>query len=286
VEIFSLLTRQLRMRTKKLKMNKIQKVFGWLTMSTFVILLLVAGCKKDDAPLRDTSYNLKVEDVLGVTGTVTFTEYNNGTTTIDIVLENAPSGTYSASLCQNSAVEGGATVISLNSVGKTGESSTIVTSLSYNQLIAYDGHVKVLRSTNPEVILALGDIGGNVITSAKETYALNLVGIYGVSGTALFEKRANENTLVTISLTGTIAGASYPSSINLGSIASIGGGPIVRTLNNVNGTSGNGYTNIRHLDSGIAITYDNWLVYDGYINVYQTSAAIENIISQGDIGSN
>jgi len=267
-------------------MNKIQKVISRLTIVTAVILLLAAGCKKDDAPLREKSYNLKVEDVLGVTGTVLFTEYNNGTTTIDIVLQNAPAETYTASLCQNSAVEGGAVTISLNPVGKTGESSTIVTSMTYNQLIAYDGHVKVLKSSNPEVILALGDIGGNEITSANKIYTLNIVGIYGVSGTAVFEKRVNENTLVTIALTGTISGASYPSTINLGSIASIGGGPIVRTLNNVNGTSGKGYTNIRKLDSDVNITYDNWLVYDGYINIYQTSANIENIISQGDIGSN
>jgi hypothetical protein len=158
--------------------------------------------------------------------------------------------------------------------------------MSYNQLIAFDGHIKVLKSAIPEVILAMGDIGGNVITTSKQTYTLNLAGIYGVSGTAMFEKRVNQNTLVTVSLTGTIAGASYPSTINLGSIASVGGGPIVKTLNNVNGTSGYGYTNIRKLDSGITITYDNWLVYDGYLNVYQTSANIENIITQGDIGSN
>jgi hypothetical protein len=251
-----------------------------------MFLFLASGCKKDDALIRDTTYNLKVEDVLGVTGTVTFSEYNNGSTTIDVILNNAPSGTYPASLCQNSAVEEGAVVIALNPLGKTGESSTIVTTMSYNQLIAFDGHIKVLKSAIPEVILAMGDIGGNVITTSKQTYTLNLAGIYGVSGTAMFEKRVNQNTLVTVSLTGTIAGASYPSTINLGSIASVGGGPIVKTLNNVNGTSGYGYTNIRKLDSGITITYDNWLVYDGYLNVYQTSANIENIITQGDIGSN
>lgn len=267
-------------------MRSIQNIFGWLTILTTLFLFLATGCKKEDDLIRDTTFNLKVEDVLGVTGTVTFSEYNNGSTTIDIILNNAPSDTYPASLCQNSAVEGGAVVIALNSLGKTGESSTIISSMSYNQLIAYDGHIKVLKSSNPEVILAMGDIGGNVITTSKQMYTLNLVGIYGVAGTALFEKRVNENTLVTISLTGTITGESYPSSINLGSIASVGGGPIVRTLNNVNGTSGYGYTNIRKLDSGIAITYDNWLVYDGYLNVYQTAATIENVITQGDIGSN
>lgn len=257
---------------------------------TSILLLLLAlvmwQCKKDDIPLRKTVYTLTVEDVLGVNGNATFTENDNGNTSIDIVLNNVTPGTYVASLCENSAVEGGAVVASLNPLDMTGESSTVVSVMTYNQLIAYDGHIKILKSTSPELILAIGDIGGNEITVINKSYTLNLIEPYGVSGTALFEKRVNGNTLLSITLSGTIAGASYPATINLGSIASVGGGPIIKTLNNVNGTSGKGYTNIRNLDSGIDIIYDNWLVYDGYINIYQSSANIENIISQGDIGSN
>jgi hypothetical protein len=92
--------------------------------------------------------------------------------------------------------------------------------------------------------------------------------------------------LLTITLAGTIAGEAYPATINLGSIQSVGGGPIVKTLNNVDGTTGKGYTNILKLDSGIAITYDNWLVYDGYINIYQNTINLGTIISHGNIGSN
>jgi hypothetical protein len=159
--------------------------------------------------------------------------------------------------------------------------------LSYNQLIAYDGFIKVLKSTaEPGVILAQGDIGGNVITSTNKTYTLDTIGTFAVSGTAFFEKRVNGNTLLTISLTGTIGGDVYPATVNLGSIASIGGGPVVKTLNNVDGATGKSYTNIRKLDSGIDITYDNWLVYDGYINVYQTAVSSGNIICHGNIGSN
>ncbi len=267
-------------------MKKAQKLIGTLAIMSIMAVLLVAGCKKDDIPLRETSYALKVDDVLGVSGNVTFTEFDNGNTAIDIILDNAPSGTYTASLCANSAVEGGAVIAALNPVGKTGESSTFVSVMSYSQLISYDGHIKVLQSTSPEVILAIGDIGGNEITATNKTYTLNNIEPYGVSGSALFEKRVNGNTLVTISLTGTISGASYPATINMGSVASVGGGPIMKSLNNVDGTSGKGYTNIRKLDSDISITYDNWLVYVGYINVYQSSANIENVISQGDIGSN
>jgi hypothetical protein len=54
----------------------------------------------------------------------------------------------------------------------------------------------------------------------------------------------------------------------------------------VNGNTGKGYTNIRSLNNEVPITYANWLVYVGYINVYHTEADNLNIISQGNIGSN
>jgi hypothetical protein len=268
-------------------MFKIRKTITLITMLTAVILLTATGCKKDNATSQNTTYDLMVKDVLGVTGKVTFTETSSTTTTIDIVLTNAPSGTHPANLYMNSAAESGTVVIPLNPVDATGKSSSIVTTMTYSQLIAYDGSVKVLKSsTEPDVILAQGDIGGNVITTTQKSYALTTLSTFGVSGTALFEQRINGNTLVTISLTGTIAGDMYPATVNLGSIASVGGGPSVMSLNNVNGTTGKSYTNIRKLDSGTSITYANWLVYDGYINIYQTPVTLANIICHGNIGSN
>lgn len=268
-------------------MIKAKRVLILLTMMTAAILLVAGGCKKDNTPAQSTSYNLMVKDVLGVSGTVTFTEASSTSAIIDIVLVNAPAGTHPANLYMKSAVENGAVAIALNPVDASGKSSTTVTTMSYAALIAYDGYIKVLSSSaEPNVVLAQGDIGGNVLTTTNKSYVLGLVGTFGVSGTALFEKRVNGNTLLTISLTGTIPGETYPATINLGSITSVGGGPVVKVLSNVNGTNGKSYTNIQKLDSETSITYENWLVYDGYLNIYQTSVAIENIICQGNIGSN
>lgn len=267
-------------------MIKIKKVIFLLSVMTAAILLIAGGCKKDNTQ-QSTSYDLMVKDVLGVSGKVTFTESSSTSAIIDIVLVNAPSGTHPANLYMNSAVENGAIIIALNPVDASGKSSTTITAMTYSALIAYDGYIKVLSSTaEPSVILAQGDIGGNVITTTKKSYALNLVGVFGVSGTALFEKRVNGNTLLTVSLTGMIPGDSYPATINLGSIASVGGGPVVKILSNVSGTTGKSYTNIQKLDGGTNITYENWLVYDGYLNIYQSPVALANIICHGNIGSN
>jgi hypothetical protein len=274
------------------KMVKTTRViFGLTVLTGLIYLMAMEGCTKNDStpppPANQANYILKAKDVLGVTGKVIFTETSSSVTTIDITLTGAPAGTHPAELCMNSAVEGGSVVIVLNPVDATGKSSTATTTMAYNQLVAYDGFVKVLKSTvEPGVILAQGDIGGNVITSTNKSYPLDTIGTFAVSGTALFEKRVNGNTLLTISLTGTIGGDVYPATVNLGSIASIGGGPVVKTLNNADGATGKSYTNIRKLDSGIDITYDNWLVYDGYINIYQTAVSSGNIICHGNIGSN
>lgn len=275
-----------------IKINEMFKtnslIYIAILLSGFIFLVTSGGCKKDDEfNGRQANYSLQVKDVLGVTGTATFNETSPSSTSIDLVLYGATSGTHPAELRMNSAVEGGGIVITLNPVDANGKSSTAVTTLSYNQLIAYDGFIQVHKSSSElNVILAQGDIGGNVITSTNITYSLDTVGTFNVTGNALFQKRVNGNTLVTITLTGTIAGETYPATINLGSIASIGGGPVVKTLNNVEGSTGTCYTNIRKLNSGIDITYDNWLVYDGHINIYQTAVSLDNIICHGDIGSN
>ena len=267
-----------------------RKAITIITMLTAVTLLMTTGgCKKDstppETPPQTSTYVLKIKDVLGVTGTAKFTETSSTVTTIDITLTGAPAGTHPAVLCTGSAIEGGAVVVTLNPVDATGKSSTEVNTMTYTQLVGYDGFIKVVKSsTEPNIILAQGDIGGNVITSTNVTYTLDTIASFGVSGTALFEKRVNGTTLVTLSLSGTIAGDTYPATINLGSITTVGGGPVVKALGIVDGTTGKSYTNIRFLDSDIAITYDNWLVYDGYINIYLGTVSLGNVICHGNIG--
>lgn len=268
-----------------IKKRNVVSVFALLVIGLGIIFL--QGCTKDPVELRSTTYDLNVEDVLGVSGTVKFTETSATIVTIDIALTGVSGGDHPAQLCKNTVVEGGIVKVILNPVDANGKSSTVINTMSYAELIAYNGFVRVLKSDlNANIILAQGDIGGNVLTTTNKSYPLATLDNYGVSGNALFQKRLNGNTLITLTLSGTIAGDYYPVSLNLGSVASVGGGPVVKTLQSVNGTTGKSYTNVTDLNSGVAITYDNWMVYDGYINVYQSAAFSNVIISQGNIGSN
>src|ERR1035438_1963587 len=98
-------------------MKKTRKVITALMIFAAGILLMAgSGCTKSDpapTPTNNTTYSLKVKDVLGVTGTATFTETGSSSTTIDLALLGAPSGTHPAELCNNTAVEGGTAVITL-----------------------------------------------------------------------------------------------------------------------------------------------------------------------------
>lgn len=260
-----------------------------MIISTVLLMLTGTSCKNNEVilPAEKTVYDLEVRDILGVTGTVTFTETSSTTTTIDIELTGAPSGTHPAEICTNTAIEGGTAVIVLNPVGSTGKSTTSTSAMTYKQLIEYDGFVQVhLSSQMPAQIIAIGDIGGNVITDTNITYTLSTVDSYGITGSALFEKRTNGNTLVTLTMNGLLPDTFYPASINVGSVGTIGGGGIKKTLQSVNGNTGKSYTNIRSLNNDVIISYENWLVYVGYINVYHTEADNLNIISQGNIGAN
>ena len=265
------------------------RLFIGAMILTTIMITMIGGCKKDNTSAK-TTYQLAVKDQLGVSGTVTFTQTSSTITTIDIALIGGDSLSHPAHIHSNSAIEGGAIAISLNPI-IGGRSTTQVTaldnssSISYGQLILFDGYVNVHESnTNLGTIIAQGDIGGNVLTSTSKTYPLDSVGAFGVAGNVLFTKRLNGNTLASISLTGAIAGGVYPATIHLGSVATVGGGPVVKTLTSVDGATGKSYSNIRTLDDGTVISYDNLLLYDGYMTIQQ-SAIIPTTICQGNIGT-
>jgi len=268
----------------------LKKYFSAMLLLAITLTMIIGGCKKSPIQAAKTTYALLVKDQLGVSGTITFTQTSSSITTVTIVLVGADSAYHPAFIRSNSAVEGGGIVVTLNPVsGGTSTTQVIETdnhaSINYSQLISYDGYADVDESSlNLPLIIAQGDIGGNALTSTNITYALDTVGTLAVSGTALFAKRLNGNTLVSVSLTGTIAGNIYPESIHLGSVTTVGGGPIVKTLNAVNGSTGKGFTNIRALDDSTIVTYDNLLVYDGYLAVQQ-SAVTTASICQGNIGT-
>ncbi len=264
-------------------------------LAVFAVLLtmVMGGCKKeDDTTPNKTTYDLKVKDQLGIAGTVTFIETNSTTTTIEIKMTGGSTASHPAHIHLNTAVEGGSIALSLSPV-VNGYSSTQVTkldnnsSINYSQLILFDGYLNIHESTvDLSTIIGQTDIGGNALTTTNKTYTLAEFGTSGVSGTALFEKRKNGTSLITISLNGTLAGGTHPAVIHIGSTATVGGGPTVKTLSPVDGTTGKSYTTLRTLNNGTPISYDDAMVYDGYLAIHESTLLMANVLCQGNIGSN
>lgn len=268
------------------------KLFTAIAILAVMFTITLTGCKKEDTVvLNQTSYTLKVKDQIGIAGTVTFTETSSTVTTVDIVLTGASAVSHPAHIHLNSALESGGIAITLNPV-VAGHSVTLVSKLdnntiiNYGQLIDFDGYLSVHESSAAlGTIVAQTDIGGNALTTTSKSYTLDAVNTSGVSGTVLFEKRKNGNSIVTVTLAGTIAGGSHPAIIHIGSVATVGGGPAAKTLNGVEGASGISITSLRTLDNGTVISYDDVLLFAGYVAIHESAITMDNILCQGDIGT-
>jgi hypothetical protein len=228
-----------------------------------------------------------------ISGKATFEKRKNGTTLVTVTLTGTTTGnSHPSHIHANSAAQGGGIVIDLKNIdGATGISRTSVTQLNsgtaitYDELLNFNGYLNVhLSSASLATLIAQGDIGQNELTGDNKVYTLNPVSDPAISGTVTFAKRKNGNAMITISLTGTTAGGDHPAHIHANSAAQ--GGGIVLDLKNVSGATGKSVTSANALNNGTAITYDELLAYNGYVNVHLSAAALATLIAQGNIGSN
>src|SRR5690606_3485196 len=159
------------------------------------------------------------------------------------------------------------------------------TPITYDDLLNFNGYVNVHLSSNDlGTLIAQGDIGGNELTGESVVYELGSVSDPSISGTATFAKCKNGFSLVTIQLEGTTDGNSHPSHIHNNSAAE--GGGIAVDFKPIDGATGISRTTIRQLNDETAITYDELLDFNGYVNVHLSSADLGTLIAQGDIGGN
>ncbi len=243
------------------------------------------------------SYTLGSVADPAISGMATFYQRKNGETLAKLMLENTPEGgSHPAHIHLNTAAEGGAIAVSFTPVdGSTGMSKTNIASLddgtaiTYTELLEFDGYINVhLSAEDLATLVAQGDIGQNELTGEKVAYDLSSVDVEGISGTATFYQRVNDETLVAIALDNTPEGGSHPAHIHFNTAAE--GGGIAVTFNNINGTTGMSKTNVTsYMDpdmNEIAISYDELLEFDGYINVHLSADDLGTLVAQGDIGQN
>ncbi len=116
------------------------------------------------------------------------------------------------------------------------------------------------------------------------TYQLGSVDDPSISGTAKFIENADNSTTVELRLTGTPSGGMHPAHIHFNTAAE--SGDIAITLGTVDGDTGFSTVTFSALENGTAITYDELLDFDGYINVHLSATELGTLVAQGDIGQN
>ena len=264
-------------------------------------LFVAASCSNDDDSLdvipgestgNTTTYDLSAVSNPDVSGTVTFNEKTDGSTDVSILLSSTTQGSHPAHIHLNTAAEGGDIAIDLEPVdGPTRRSLTNITqtndgtSVSYDDLINFDGYINVHASADDlSTLLAQGDIGQNDLTGTTKSYDLVTKDVEGISGTAIFSERVNGEALLEIMLDGTPDGGMHPGHIHENSAAETGG--IALTLTTLNGTTGMSKTNISALNDGTQIGYAGILDFDGYINFHLSADDLATLVAQGDIGEN
>ena len=267
-------------------------------LALFTLLFLFASCDKEEtleikSSGKSVTYDLGSKAVSTISGTATFTENSDTTTTISLDIQGTPSGgLHPAHIHLNTAAEGGGIALSLTPVnGTTGKSEITVSALddgtvvSYDDLIAFDGYINVhLSATELSTIVAQGDIGQNDLTGMTKTYDLGAKAVADISGNVTFAERIYGEALAIISLSNTPDGGSHPAHIHANTAAE--GGGILVSFTPVNGDTGMSETNLSALDSGSAFGYSDIEGLDAYINVHLSATELSTIVAQGDIGQN
>lgn len=270
---------------------------SFLPFLFLVSIIFFVACSDDytspELPGESKQFVLFTKSNPSISGTVTFSKRSDNETLITVQLTGTSAGgSHPAHLHSNSAAESGGILLDLNPIdGRTGKSETVVKSLNsgspitYNQLIDLNAYVNVhLSASDLATLIAQGDIGVNELTNISKTYPLGAVSNPAISGTAKFTKRVNGKTLISIALTGTTPGVTSIAHVHVNTVAQTGG--VIVDLTSIIGSTGKSETSVNKLNTGVAITYDELLNFDGYINVHESASALSTLIAQGDIGKN
>jgi hypothetical protein len=159
----------------QLKLMIMKKLWGFCMITLLVVnFFYLAGCDDDDddksSQINEKAYTLAPLDTSGVSGTVTFKKQDSQTTLVTVQLSGTQAGnTHPAHIHSGNASTGGPIVLNFNDVdGATGRSETTVTkwndgtAVTYEQLIAYNGHVNIhLSAAEMQTMIAQGNIGSN-----------------------------------------------------------------------------------------------------------------------------
>ena len=137
-----------------------------------IFTLLITGCGKDDATeviLAKNVFALTPVADSNISGNVSFVKYEDGRTEVILQINNSSKDIHPAFIYMNSLAEGGPVALTLAPIECDCEESITVVSkldngtpITYEQLINFDGHLKIHQNSDHlEIVIAQGNIGLN-----------------------------------------------------------------------------------------------------------------------------
>jgi hypothetical protein len=134
-----------------------------------VVCLSFTNCSKDDDPtqLRSQIYQLRYVEDPSLLGKVIISENADGSSNIRMELNGTSTEVHPTFIYYNNLAQGGPIAITLDPCGCVVSNTRVTkldngTSISFDELINFNGHLKVHRSENHmETILLQGEIGKN-----------------------------------------------------------------------------------------------------------------------------
>lgn len=245
------------------------------------------GNLPDDLTGESITYDLNSTDDSSVDGTVSFDERVDGDIQVTIELNGLEEEEeYLVGVYNNAALEEGDLLIDLKSVeGSSGENELIITvdedgeTLTYDDLLETNAHIRVYLSGDTDTVLASADIGGNALTGESLELELQEVDESGVSGEIRFLERENGTVLAVIELTG-ISGAENPIA-HLHEEESDADLFIFQPVDNETGVS---RTHMAELEDGTPFAFEDLNELNAHIKIFPNESD-DTVLARADLGN-
>ncbi|WP_051227998.1 hypothetical protein [Gillisia sp. JM1] len=121
-------------------------------------------------------------------------------------------------------------------------------------------------------------------TANTKSYNLSSVADPNISGTVTVTEFSDNSIQLDLNLQNTPSNGVHPAHVHFNTAAE--GGDIAVSLEAIDGNTGKSSTNFTTLDDGTAISYSEFLNFDGYVNVHLSPEDLGTLVAQGDIGQN
>lgn len=241
----------------------------------------------DDLTGESVTYELIPANDSSIDGKVTFDERVDGDVQVAIELNGLEEEEeYRVGVYNNSAIEEGGLLIDLKSVeGSAGESNLIITvdedgeSITYDDLLESNAHIRVYLSGDTDTILAHADIGGNALTGESLELELEEVDESGVSGEIRFHERENGTVLAVIELSG-ISGAESP----IAHLHEAESDADLFIFEPVDSETGISRSQMAELEDGTPFGFDDLDELHAHIKVFP-SESDDTVLARADLGS-